>query len=125
MNARPQFRVGQRGAAAPQMSMKEGVGRYGTQEADSDASPVSSGTATAAITTPDEPIEAEEPPLPAFLPPSEGVSGSAIVNDSKRIWEAAEFFHAHMYATKRRAPPATLINVPLLSTVLPPTLPAR
>ena len=28
-----------------------------------------------------------------------------VANDSKRIWQAAEFFHAHMYATKRRTAP--------------------
>ena len=66
--ARPQFRVGHQGVAAPQMSMKEAVERYETPGADSDASPVPSGTATAATTTPNEPIEAEEPPMPAFLP---------------------------------------------------------
>ena len=34
------------------------------------------------------------------------MSGSVVASDSKRIWEAAEFVHAHMYATKRRTPPS-------------------
>ena len=29
-----------------------------------------------------------------------------MARDSKRIWEAAEFFNAHTYATKKRAPPS-------------------
>ena len=28
-----------------------------------------------------------------------------VANDAKRIWGAAEFFHAHMHAAKRRTPP--------------------
>ena len=102
---RPQFRVEHVGVVASQMSMKEANKRNGTHETISDTSPVPSGTATATTATnPNEPIEAEEPRPPAFLPPSEDVSVSLVANDCKRIWEAARFFHAHMCATKRRAP---------------------
>ena len=72
---RPQFRVGNRGVAAPQMTMREAVEKYGTPEAGSSTSSVPSGTATpATAVSPAEPIKAEEPRPPPFLPPSEDVS---------------------------------------------------
>ena len=123
---RPQFRVGHRGIAAPQMSIEELIEWFGDPEASSDTSSVPSGTVTAATAgTPNQPIEVEEPRQPAFLPPSENVSGSVVINDSKHIWEAAEFFHAHMYAVKRRAPPTTLTNAPSNNIVLPHKLLVR
>ena len=88
------------------MSMREAVEKYGTPEAGSSTSSVHSGTATPATAVPPaETIEAEEPRPPAFLPPSADLSGAIVASNSKRIWEAAEFFHAHMYATNRGVPP--------------------
>ena len=105
--ARPLFLVWHVGIGAPQMSMKEAIKKYGDPEINSEASPVPSGTVTATTTpTPHEPVEEEKPRPPAFLPPSEDVSGSVAANDAKRIWKAAEFFHAHMYAAKRQTPPS-------------------
>ena len=67
-------------------------------------SSVPSGT-TPADRSLEIPEAIEEAHPPAFLPPSDDVSGSVVTNDSKRIWMAAERLYANMCAIKRRAPP--------------------
>ena len=54
----------------------------------------------------DVPEVIEEPSPPAFLPPSDDVSGSVATSDSKRIWMAAERLYPNKCAIRRRAPPA-------------------
>ena len=67
--------------------MQEAIEKYGIPEASSATSIVPSGTVTpTTAVTPAEPIEEDEPRPPAFLPPSENVSGSVVASDSKRIW---------------------------------------
>ena len=71
------------------MTMEEAIVQYGTPDAGSEVSSVHSGTTPADMSL--EASEAiEEAHPPAFLPPSDDVSGSVVTNDSKRIWMAAE-----------------------------------
>ena len=102
--ARPLYRVGYLGRGAPQMTMEEAIERYGTPEAGSEVSSVPSGTTPADMSL-EAPEAIGEAHPPAFLPPSDDVSGSVVTNDSKSIWMAAERLYANMYAIKRRAPP--------------------
>ena len=102
--ARPPYRVGHLGRSAPQMTMEEAIEQYGTPDAGSEVSAVPSGT-TPADTSLEVPEAIEEARPPAFLPPSDDVSGSVVTNDSKRIWMAAERLYANMCAIKRRVPP--------------------
>ena len=86
------------------MTMEEAIERYRTPEAGSEVRPVPSGTTPADMSL-EAPEAIEETHPPAFLPPSDDVSGSVVTNDSKRIWMAAERLYANMYAIKKRAPP--------------------
>ena len=101
--ARPLYRVGHLGRGAPQMTMEEAIERYGTPEAGSEVSSEPSGTTPTDMSL-EAPEAIEEIHPPAFLPPSDDVSGSVVTNDSKRIWMAAERLYANMYAIKKRAP---------------------
>ena len=100
--ARPPYRVGHLGRSAPQMTMEEAIEQYGTPDAGSEVSSVPSGTGPVDMSL-EAPEAIEEARPPAFLPPSDDVSGSVVTSDSKRIWMAAERLHANMCATKRRA----------------------
>ena len=68
-------------------------------------SSVPSGTIPADMSL-EVPEAIEEARPPAYLPPSDVVSGSVVTNDSKRIWMAAERLYANTCAIKRRAPPS-------------------
>ena len=101
---RPPYRVGHLGRCAPQMTMEEVIEQYGTPDAGSEVSSVPSGTGPADMSL-EAPEAMEEFRPPAFLPPSDDVSGSVVTNDSKRIWMAAERLCPNMYAIKKTAPP--------------------
>ena len=102
--ARPPYRVGHLGRSAPQMTMEEAIEQYGNPDAGPEVSSVPSGTGPDDMSL-EAPEAIEEARPPAFLPPSDDVSGSVVTSDSKRIWMAAERLHANMCAIKRRAPP--------------------
>ena len=106
---RPPYRVGHLGRGAPQMTMQEAIEQYGEADAGHEMSsvPSSTGSADMSLEVP-EAIEKASPP--AFLPPSDDVSGSVVTSDSKRIWMAAERLHPNMCAVRRRAPPQKLIR---------------
>ena len=101
--ARPPYRVGHLGRRTPQMTMEEAIEQYGTPDAGSEVSSVPSGTTPADMSL-EVPEAKEEARSPAFLPPSDDVSGSVVTNDSKRICVAAERLYANMYAIKKSAP---------------------
>ena len=101
---RPPYRVGHLGRGAPQMTMQEAIEQYGDSDADPEMSSVPSGTGSADMSL-EVPETIEEASPPAFLPPSDDVSGSVVTSDSKRIWMAAERLHPNMCAVRRRAPP--------------------
>ena len=102
--ARPPYRVGHLGPSAPQMSTEEAIERYGTPDAGFEVSSVPSGTVPTDMSL-EAPETVDEPRPPAYLPPSDDVSGSVVTSDCKRIWMAAERLYANMYAIKKRAPP--------------------
>ena len=83
--------------------MKDAIERYGTPEAGSEVSSVPSGTTPTDMSL-EAPEAIKEAHPPAFLHPSDDVSGSVVTNDCKRIWMAAERLYANMYAIKKRAP---------------------
>ena len=66
------------------MTMVEAIEQYGTPEAGSEVSSVPSGTGPVDMSL-EAPETLEEVRPPAFLPPSDDVSGSVVTNDSKRI----------------------------------------
>ena len=101
---RPPYRVGHLGRGAPQMTMQEAIEQYGDSDAGPEMSSVPSGTGSADMSL-EVPEAIEEASPPAFLPPSDDVSGSVLTSDSKRIWMAAERLHPNMCAVRRRAPP--------------------
>ena len=101
---RPPYRVGHLGRGAPQLTMREAIEQYGDAEAGPEVSSVPSGTGSAEMSL-DVPEAIEEASPPAFLPPSDDVSGSIATSDSKRIWMAAERLCSNMCARRRRAPP--------------------
>ena len=101
---RPPYRVGHLGRGAPQMTMQEAIEQYGDSDAGPEMSSVPSGTGAADMSL-EVPEAIEEANPPAFLPPSDDVSGSVVTSDSKRIWMAAERLHPNMCAVRRRAPP--------------------
>ena len=101
---RPPYRVGHLGLGAPQMTMEEAIERYGSADASPEMSSVPSGTGSANMSL-EVPETIEEASPPAFLPPSDDVSGSGVTSDSKRIWMAAKRLHPSMCAVRRRAPP--------------------
>ena len=101
---RPPYRVGHLGRGAPQLTMREALEQYGETQAGPKASSVPSGTGSAEMSL-GVPEVIEEPSPPAFLPPSDDVSGSVATSDSKRIWMAAERLYPNKCAIRRRAPP--------------------
>ena len=101
---RPPYRVGHLGRGAPQTTMQEAIEQYGDADAGPEVSSVPSGTGSADMSL-EVPEAIEEASPPAFLPPSDDVSGSVVTSDSKRIWMAAERLHPNMCAVRRRAPP--------------------
>ena len=101
---RPLYRVSHLGRGAPQMSLEDAIEQYGDPDAGSEVSSVSSGTNPVDMSL-EAPETAEEARPPAFLPPSDDVSGSVVTNDSKRIWMAAEHLYPSQCAIKKRAPP--------------------
>ena len=86
------------------MTMEEAIEQYGNPDAGPEVSSVPSGTGPADMSL-EAPEAIEEARPPAFLPPSDDVSGSVVTSDSKRIWMAAERLHANMCAIKTRASP--------------------
>ena len=101
---RPPYRVGHLGRGAPQMTMQEAIEQYGDLDAGPEMSSVPSGTCSADMSL-EVPEAIEEASPPAFLPPSDDVSGSVVTSDSKQIWMAAERLHPNMCAVRKRAPP--------------------
>ena len=101
---RPPYRVGHLGRGAPQLTMRETIEQYGVAEAGPEASSVPSGTGSADMSL-EVPEAIEEASPPAFLPPSDDVSGSVVTSDIKRIWIAAERLYPNMCAIRRIAPP--------------------
>ena len=101
---RPPYRVGHLGRGAPQLTMREAIEQNGDAEAGPEASSVPSGTGSAEMSL-DVPEAIEEASPPAFLPPSDDVSGSVATSDSKRSWMAAERLYPNMCAIRRRASP--------------------
>ena len=101
---RPPYRVGHLGRGVPQMTMREAIEQYGDADAGLEVSSVPSGTGSADMSL-EVPEAIEEARPPAFLPPSDDVSGSVVTSDSKRIWMAAECLYPNMRAVRRRAPP--------------------
>ena len=92
---RPPYRVGHLGRSAPQMSLADAIEQYGDPDAGSEVSSVPSGTNPMDMSL-EIPETVEEAHPPAFLLPSDDVSGSVVTNDSKRIWMAAE----HLYPSQ-------------------------
>ena len=101
---RPLYRVGHLGRGGPQMTMEDAIERYGTPEAGSEVSAVPSGTTPTDMSL-EAPEAIKEAHPPAFLPPSDDVSGSVVTNDCKRIWMAAERLYPNMHAINKREPP--------------------
>ena len=102
---RPPYRVGHLGVGAPQMSLEEAINRCGSVDANPETSPVPSGTGSANMSL-EVPETIDETSPPAFLPPSDDVSGTVVTGDSKRIWMAAECLYPNTCAVRRRAPPS-------------------
>ena len=115
---RPPYRVGHLGRSAPQMSLADAIEQYGDPDAGSGVSPVPSGTSPADMSL-EIPETIEENRPPAFLPPSDDVSGSVVTNDSKRIWMAAEHLYPSQYAIKKRAPPTETEQKEINRTTIP------
>ena len=101
---RPLYPVGHLGRGAPQMSLADAIEQYGDPDALSEVSSVPSGTNPVEMSL-EVPETVEEARPPAFLPPSDDISGSVVTNDSKRIWMAAEHLYPSQCAIKKRAPP--------------------
>ena len=115
---RPPYRVGHLGRGAPQMSLEEAIEQYGDPEAGSEVSSVPSGTNPVDMSL-EGPETLEEARTPAFLPPSDDVSGSVVTNDSKRIWMAAEHLYPSLCAVKKRAPPTETEQREINRTTIP------
>ena len=79
-------------------------------------SSVPSGTGSAEMSL-DVPEAIEEASPPAFLPPSDDVSGSVATSDSKRIWMAAERLCSNMCAIRRRAPPTEVNRITIAAQI--------
>ena len=71
---RPPYRVGHLGRSAPQMSLADAIEQYGDPDAGTEVSSVPSGTNPTAMSL-EIPETVEEAHPPAFLPPSDDVSG--------------------------------------------------
>ena len=115
---RPPYRVGHLGRSAPQISLADAIEQYGDPDAGSEVSPVPLGTSPADMSL-EIPETIEENRPPAFLPPSDDVSGSVVTNDSKRIWMAAEHLYPSQYAIKKRAPPTETEQKEINRTTIP------
>ena len=115
---RPPYRVGHLGRGAPQMSLEDAIEQYGDPNAGSEVSSVPSGTNPVDMTL-EAPETVEEARPPAFLPPSDDVSGSVVTNDSKRIWMAAEHLYPSLYAIKKKAPPTEAEQREINRTTIP------
>ena len=115
---RPLYRVGHLGRGAPQMSLADAIEQYGDPDAGSEVSSVPSGTNPVDMSL-EVPETVEEARPPAFLPPSDDVSGSVVTNDSKRIWMAAEHLYPSQCAIKKRAPPTETEQKEINRTTIP------
>ena len=115
---RPPYRVGHLGRSAPQMSLADAIEQYGDPDAGSGVSSVPSGTNPIAMSL-EIPETVEEAHPPAFLPPSDDVSGSVVTNDSKRIWMAAEHLYPSQCAIKKRTPPTETEQKEINRTTIP------
>ena len=115
---RPPYRVGHLGRSAPQMSLADAIEQYGDPDAGSEVSSVPSGTNPTAMSL-EIPETVEEAHPPAFLPPSDDVSGSVVTNDSKRIWMAAEHLYPSQCAIKKRTPPTETEQKEINRTTIP------
>ena len=87
-------------------------------DAGSEVSSVPSGTNPVDMSL-EAPETVEEARPPAFLPPSDDVSGSVVTNDSKRIWMAAEHLYPSLCAIKKRAPPIEAEQKEINRTTIP------
>ena len=116
---RPPYRVGNLGRSAPQMSLEDAIEQYGDPDAGSEVSSVPSGTNPIDVSL-EIPETVEEARPPAFLPPSDDVSGSVVTNDSKRIWMAAEHLYPSQCAIiKKRTPPTETEQKEINRTTIP------
>ena len=115
---RPPYRVGHLGRSAPQMSLADAIEQYGDPDAGSEVSSVPSGTNPIDMSL-EIPETVEEAHPPAFLPPSDDVSGSVVTNDSKRIWMAAEHLYPSQCAIKKRTPPTETEQKEINRTTIP------
>ena len=115
---RPPYRVGHLGRSAPQMSLADAIEQYGDPDAGSEVSSVPSGTNPIVMSL-EIPATVEEAHPPAFLPPSDDVSGSVVTNDSKRIWMAAEHLYPSQCAIKKRTPPTETEQKEINRTTIP------
>ena len=79
------------------MSLEDAIEQYGDPDAGSEVSSVPSGTNPEDMSL-EAPETVQEARPPAFLPPSDDVSGSVVTNDSKRIWMAAEHLYPSLCA---------------------------
>ena len=110
--------MGHLGRGAPQMSLADAIEQYGDPDAGSEVSSVPSGMNPVDMSL--EVLETvEEARPPAFLPPSDDVSGSVVTNDSKRIWIAAEHLYPSQCAIKKRAPPTETEQKEINRTTIP------
>ena len=98
---RPPYRVGHLGVGAPQMSMEEAINRYGSVDANPETSPVPLGTGSANMSL-EVPETVEETSPPAFLPPSDDVSGSVVTSDSTQTHVRLEEEHRRRTPIKER-----------------------
>ena len=95
-------RTEQRSSSSAQVSMNEPM-----QTIESEVGNISSSVPSGTPSPSAAPVERPAEPLrPAYLPPSEDVSGSVVMRDSRHIWDAADFFNAQMVSMRKRAPPA-------------------
>ena len=115
---RPPYRVGHLGRSAPQMSLADAIEQYGDPDAGSEVSSVPSGTNPIDMSL-EIPETVEEAHPPAFLPPSDDVSGSVVTNDSKRSWMAAEHLYPSQCAIKKRTPPTETEQKEINRTTIP------
>ena len=115
---RSPYRVGHLGRGAPQMSLADAIEQYGDPDAGSKVSSVPSGTNPIDMSL-EIPETVEEARPPAFLPPSDDISGSVVTNDSKRIWMAAEHLYPSQCAIKKRTPPTETEQKEINRTTIP------
>ena len=100
------------------MSLADAIEQYGDPDAGSEVSSVPSGTNPIDMSL-EIPETVEEAHPPAFLPPSDDVSGSVVTNDSKRFWMAAEHLYPSQCAIKKRTPPTETEQKEINRTTIP------